>query len=169
MTDSKSDAASDSPSDPQDVDGFDEPIEDEPIEDEPIDDEPIDDEAAAEPGPTTRRRLGRRSAGATAASAGDEPAGAVATKTDRSATVRSGRSSSTPSRTDDDGIWIVRLVRYVARYLREIVAELRKVIWPSRHELITYTVVVVIFVVILVSIVAALDFGFARGTLFIFG
>ena len=33
------------------------------------------------------------------------------------------------------------------QYYREIVSELRKVIWPGRHELVTYSVVVLVFVV----------------------
>ena len=48
-------------------------------------------------------------------------------------------------------------------------AELRKVIWPSRQELITYTIVVVVFVVIMVSIVAGLDIGFAKLVVAVFG
>src|ERR1700709_489574 len=48
----------------------------------------------------------------------------------------------------------------ITRFLREVVAELRKVNWPSRHELITYTTVVVLFVVVMMSIVAGLDWGF---------
>jgi preprotein translocase subunit SecE len=58
-----------------------------------------------------------------------------------------------------------RLVRFV----REVVAELRKVIWPTRKELLTYTAVVVVFVAFMLAIVAGLDFGFAKGVLFVFG
>ena len=57
----------------------------------------------------------------------------------------------------------------LALFIRQIVAELRKVIWPTRKELIAYTTVVVIFVVIMAAIIAALDFVFARGVLFVFG
>jgi preprotein translocase subunit SecE len=80
-------------------------------------------------------------------------------------------SPSRRSRDDDErrSFWVVGLFRSLARFVREIVAELRKVIWPSRQELITYTIVVVIFVVILISIVAGLDIGFAKMTLWIFG
>jgi preprotein translocase subunit SecE len=46
---------------------------------------------------------------------------------------------------------------------------MRKVLWPSRHELVTYSIVVIIFVVIMVSIVAGLDFGFAKLVLELFG
>ncbi len=57
----------------------------------------------------------------------------------------------------------------LARFIREIVAELRKVIWPTRKELITYTSVVVVFVTIMLTIVAGLDWMFAKGVLFVFG
>lgn len=57
----------------------------------------------------------------------------------------------------------------MALFLRQVVAELRKVIWPTRKELIAYTIVVVVFVIAMAAIVAALDFVFARGVLAIFG
>jgi preprotein translocase subunit SecE len=56
-----------------------------------------------------------------------------------------------------------------ARFVRESISELRKVLWPSRHELVTYAIVVIVFVVIMVSIVAGLDIGFARLVLALFG
>jgi len=46
---------------------------------------------------------------------------------------------------------------------------MRKVLWPSRNELVTYALVVIVFVVIMVSIVAGLDFGFAKAILELFG
>ena len=55
------------------------------------------------------------------------------------------------------------------RFLREVVAELRKVIWPTRKEMITYTVVVIVFVVFMVALVAGLDVLFAKGVLTVFG
>ncbi|MCW2539455.1 MAG: preprotein translocase, SecE subunit [Frankiales bacterium] len=55
------------------------------------------------------------------------------------------------------------------RRLRETVAEMRKVLWPSRKEMITYTTVVVIFVVIMVAVVSGLDLGFAKIVLAVFG
>ena len=48
-------------------------------------------------------------------------------------------------------------------------AELRKVIWPTRKELVTYTTVVIVFVTIMVAIVWVLDFGFAKAVLWAFG
>ena len=58
-----------------------------------------------------------------------------------------------------------RLVTYV----RQVVAELRKVIWPTRQELITYTTVVLAFVVVMMLIVSAYDFVFAKAVLAVFG
>ena len=55
------------------------------------------------------------------------------------------------------------------RFVRESVSELRKVLWPSRNELVTYSIVVIVFVVIMVAIVAGLDVGFARLVLLLFG
>jgi preprotein translocase subunit SecE len=55
------------------------------------------------------------------------------------------------------------------RFVRESVSEMRKVLWPSRNELVTYSIVVIVFVVIMVAIVAGLDFGFARLVLKVFG
>jgi len=57
----------------------------------------------------------------------------------------------------------------ILRFIREIVAELQKVIWPTRKELLTYTTVVIVFVAIVMSIVAGLDVGFARLMFLVFG
>jgi len=59
--------------------------------------------------------------------------------------------------------------RNLRRFLREVVAELRKVIWPGRRELITYTTVVIVFVAFIVALVAGLDLLFAQGVLAVFG
>ncbi|MBW8804963.1 MAG: preprotein translocase subunit SecE [Catenulispora sp. 13_1_20CM_3_70_7] len=54
-------------------------------------------------------------------------------------------------------------------FYRQIIAELRKVVWPTRNELTTYTTVVIVFVAIVVGIVATLDFGFSKLVLWVFG
>ncbi|MGH3265907.1 MAG: preprotein translocase subunit SecE [Trebonia sp.] len=56
-----------------------------------------------------------------------------------------------------------------ARFVRESVSEMRKVLWPTRNELVTYSIVVILFIAILVAIVAGLDIGFAKLVLRIFG
>ncbi|HEX4833391.1 MAG TPA: preprotein translocase subunit SecE [Trebonia sp.] len=48
-------------------------------------------------------------------------------------------------------------------------AELRKVIWPTRRELGTYTTVALVFVIIMVALVTSLDYGFTKLMFYIFG
>jgi preprotein translocase subunit SecE len=57
----------------------------------------------------------------------------------------------------------------IVQYYREVINELRKVIWPGRNEMFTYTVVVMVFMVGLTAIVAGLDFGLSKAVLGIFG
>ena len=54
-------------------------------------------------------------------------------------------------------------------FLRQVVAELRKVVRPTRNELVTYTSVVLVFVLAVMLYVSALDFGFGRLVLWAFG
>lgn len=54
-------------------------------------------------------------------------------------------------------------------YLRQVIAELRKVVRPTRTELITYTSVVLVFVLVVMLYVSALDFGFGQLVLWAFG
>jgi preprotein translocase subunit SecE len=61
------------------------------------------------------------------------------------------------------------LLSRLVRFLREVVAELRKVIWPTRNQLVTYTIVVLVFVSFMVALVSLLDYLFGRGVLFLFG
>ncbi|MDR3079744.1 MAG: preprotein translocase subunit SecE [Streptomyces sp.] len=56
-----------------------------------------------------------------------------------------------------------------AIFYRQIIAELRKVVWPSRSQLIQYTTVVVTFVIVMMLLVAGLDWVFAKGAFWIFG
>jgi preprotein translocase subunit SecE len=104
--------------------------------------------------PTGKRRT---------AGAGSRPARPVAEGSKRA----SGRSTArrsvaeAPSRRSP--------VSRVARFLREVVSELRKVIWPTRKELVTYTSVVLVFVTFMVALVSGLDILFAKGVLALFG
>ncbi len=56
-----------------------------------------------------------------------------------------------------------------ALFTRQVSAELRKVIWPSRKELITYTTVALVFIILMVVIVTSLDYGFTKLMFWIFG
>jgi preprotein translocase subunit SecE len=50
----------------------------------------------------------------------------------------------------------------LANYNRQVVAELRKVQWPTRDELVTYTIVSIVFVVAMVAFIGLLDYGFTK-------
>jgi preprotein translocase subunit SecE len=54
------------------------------------------------------------------------------------------------------------------QFLKEVRQELKKVIWPTRQELVTYTVVVLVTVVVLTSAVFGLDVVFSRFVLDVF-
>jgi preprotein translocase subunit SecE len=57
----------------------------------------------------------------------------------------------------------------IGLYYRQVVAELRKVVWPSRQQLVTYTMVVIVFVTVMIGILALLDYVFSKGVLAVFG
>ncbi|MCS3781127.1 preprotein translocase subunit SecE [Tsukamurella ocularis] len=54
-------------------------------------------------------------------------------------------------------------------FIRQVVAELRKVIWPTRSQMINYTIIVLVFVVVLTAMISLLDLGFAKLMLWAFG
>ena len=56
-----------------------------------------------------------------------------------------------------------------ALFTRQVVAELRKVIWPTRNELATYTAVALVFIIFMSTIVLTLDYGFTKLMFWIFG
>jgi preprotein translocase subunit SecE len=53
-------------------------------------------------------------------------------------------------------------------FVRQVIAELRKVIWPTRKQLINYTTVTLIFVLIMVGIVSAVDYGLTKAVFAVF-
>lgn len=61
--------------------------------------------------------------------------------------------------------WFGRIILFV----QQIIAELKKVVTPTRKELINYTIVVLAFVVVMMALVWVLDQAFGWFTLFLFG
>ncbi len=57
----------------------------------------------------------------------------------------------------------------VALFIRQVAAELRKVIWPTRNELMTYTAAALIFIIFMSVIVLTLDYGFTKLMFWVFG
>jgi preprotein translocase subunit SecE len=64
--------------------------------------------------------------------------------------VRGSRDSSADKRTS------------LPTFYRQVIAELRKVVWPTQEQLVTYFTVVMVFVLVMMAIVSALDLGFGK-------
>jgi preprotein translocase subunit SecE len=58
---------------------------------------------------------------------------------------------------------------FVYNYLKQVVAEMRKVIWPNRKQMLTYTSVVLAFLAFMVTLVGLADFGLTKLVLLVFG
>jgi len=62
-----------------------------------------------------------------------------------------------------------RFFRAIGAFLAQVLDELRKVVRPTRSELINYTAVVLVFVVFIMAITAGLDWVLTRLMLWVFG
>jgi preprotein translocase subunit SecE len=58
---------------------------------------------------------------------------------------------------------------FVYNYLKQVVAEMRKVIWPNRKQMLTYTSVVLVFLAFMVALVGLTDLGLTKLVLLVFG
>ncbi|MFC3300136.1 preprotein translocase subunit SecE [Arthrobacter agilis] len=54
-------------------------------------------------------------------------------------------------------------------FIRQVLAELGKVVTPTRRELVRFTITVLIFVIIMMLLVTALDLVFGRSAVWVFG
>jgi preprotein translocase subunit SecE len=60
-------------------------------------------------------------------------------------------------------------IAFVWNYLVQVVAELRKVIWPNRKQMINYTAVVLVFLAFMVALIGLVDLGLAKLVMLVFG
>jgi preprotein translocase subunit SecE len=63
----------------------------------------------------------------------------------------------------------VNPIMFVYNYLKQVVAEMRKVIWPNRKQMFSYTSVVLVFLAFMVALVGGTDLGLSKLVLFVFG
>ena len=54
-------------------------------------------------------------------------------------------------------------------FYRQVVAELRKVVWPTQQQLVTYFFVVMAFVIFMMALVAGLDLAIGKLIFRLFG
>lgn len=59
-------------------------------------------------------------------------------------------------------------IAFVINYLKEVLGELRKVIWPNRKEMIAYTTTVLFFLIFMVALIGGVDLGLAKLITWIF-
>ncbi len=57
----------------------------------------------------------------------------------------------------------------IGLFYRQIVSELRKVVWPTRKQLSTYTAVVLVFVTFIIAVVSLLDLVLTKIVFLVFG
>jgi preprotein translocase subunit SecE len=55
------------------------------------------------------------------------------------------------------------------QFLKEVRQELKKVNWPTRQELVSYTIVVLVAVVFLTSLIFGMDLAFSKAILRVLG
>ena len=53
-------------------------------------------------------------------------------------------------------------------FYRQVVAELRKVVWPTQEQLVTYFFVVMVFVAFMMALIAGLDLGIGKVIFWVF-
>jgi preprotein translocase subunit SecE len=54
------------------------------------------------------------------------------------------------------------------QFVREVRVELKKVAWPTRGEVINYSTVVLVTLILLIGLILALDYTFSKSILFLF-
>ncbi|WP_354002592.1 preprotein translocase subunit SecE [Ruania halotolerans] len=126
--------------------------------------------AAADTGATDSREQSESSS--------DEEAAAVAPRPPREkrtpSSVRAsegGKGRRTASRSEAEAARTAEPNAFarIWRFIRQVIAELRKVVTPTRTELLTYVAVVIVFLIVMMAYVGVLDYGFGQLVLWAFG
>jgi preprotein translocase subunit SecE len=60
-------------------------------------------------------------------------------------------------------------IAFLITYLKQVFAELRKVIWPNRKQMISYTTVVLVFLAFMVALIGGVDLGLTKLVTLVFG
>ncbi len=50
----------------------------------------------------------------------------------------------------------------IVKFFRSVISEMKKVTWPTRKELVNYTIVVIVVVIIVAAVVGVMDLGFGQ-------
>ncbi|MBV8862812.1 MAG: preprotein translocase subunit SecE [Mycobacterium sp.] len=98
----------------------------------------------------------------------ETPSGAVEL-TESTAEGKAGKKAKKAKKARESGAPSANPIVFVYNYLKQVVAELRKVIWPNRKQMMTYTSVVLAFLVFMVTLIGLVDLGLAKLVLMVFG
>jgi preprotein translocase subunit SecE len=55
------------------------------------------------------------------------------------------------------------------QFFKEVVAELRKVAWPTRSEVVAYSTVVLVASIVVAAVIFAMDYVFTQAVLALYG
>ncbi|MCT7658279.1 preprotein translocase subunit SecE [Mycobacterium deserti] len=117
-----------------------------------------------------QRPTGKRSRRQTTGADGSDADGAVDLSTGEKATPTKNGSGTAKKTARKGGDGPSRNpVTFVITYLQQVVAELRKVIWPNRKQMVSYTSVVLVFLVFMVAMIGFVDLGLAKLVMLVFG
>ena len=83
--------------------------------------------------------------------------------------VKKGQKSEKAKKSKKSGDRSANPFLFIYNYLKQVVAEMRKVIWPNRKQMLTYTSVVLGFLAFMVALVGLADFGLTKLVLLVFG
>ncbi len=67
------------------------------------------------------------------------------------------KKAAEKKKAEKKGIW-----KTIVQFLRDVRIEMKKVIWPSRQEVINYTIVVLVTVTVVATFILLLDFGLSK-------
>ncbi len=56
-----------------------------------------------------------------------------------------------------------------AQFVREVIGELQKVAWPTRQEVVAYSIVVLVSVAVITALIFGMDYVFTKSILGLFG
>ncbi len=59
-------------------------------------------------------------------------------------------------------------IKWLRRYVLEVLAEFRKVVFPTREEVRTYSIIVVVFLALMITMIGLLDYGLSHLVLKVF-
>ena len=120
-----------------------------------------------------QRPTGKRSRQRAEADDSDEGSSGAVELTESSAEDEAGKKAkkakTKAQKARKSGTQSTNPIVYVYNYLKQVVAELRKVIWPNRKQMGSYTSVVLAFLVFMVAFIGLVDLGLAKLVLWVFG